>query len=154
MTLHLHLSQRSKFEGTAMKRAELKAIIKECLIEILSESVQAPAPRVQRAASAPRVAESAVRRSTAELTQLPKHQRQPQLRQNQIPTFDSDPESAYPAFANESRKSPQQSSKDPYSMVPGYTEMVAAQGDAASIAALNIDPSSLFGGDMGKFAGV
>jgi hypothetical protein len=76
------------------------------------------------------------------------------LASNQIPTFDSSSETAYPAFANEKPRSSQPASKDPYSMAPGYMESVAAQGDAASIAALGVDPLSLFGGDIGKLAGV
>jgi len=142
-----------------MKRSELKELIKECLIEILTESgsgnhqVRSHAPPRQH------VSEANLRRSTANLIQpaRPQQQQRPrpqQLASNQIPMFDSSPETAYPSFANDKPRSQQQSSKDPYSMAPGYMESVAAQGDAASIAALSVDPSALFGGDIGKLAGV
>lgn len=154
-----------------MTRQDLKGLVKECLVEILSEGLvettrqvnesKRPTSRVMQAETPTRQPERSTRSNIADkISFLPNHDnasRQPQARQQNhqqmISSLTSDPILAE-MFADTARNGGHtkitESSALPHKV--DYEAMIAAGGDAAAKAMLRSDPTDVFGESASKWA--
>ena len=148
-----------------MTRQVLKEIVKECLVEILSEGLTGTQRSINESRSQtqtpqmPTAQAQSVRRQTIadkisflpkkeEIRAAPRHQSD--VSQNLAKSLTADPVLA-DIFADTARSGMHNQMNESSSRVD-HEQMIASAGDAAARAMLRSDPSDVFGDSAGKWA--
>lgn len=132
-----------------MKRAELKSIVKECLIEILSEGINIAHPRREESRFIPETRTPARRSPLDERPTPARMVSNPNYKtavKNAVATITDDP--AMQSIFADAARTVQMQNQQGHSMgeMPGQAGALLGAGDAAARAMSNINPDEIFEG--------